>query len=106
MMGRTAARKSRLLKSCCPPPFTSVDRCSKGNPKTAISAIFGDLRRDSDMSGLAQERVAASRDRTYPCSAVSFKNRVRIGASNLPHRFPRIVHYLSFASEWHPTRDH
>jgi hypothetical protein len=49
-----------LAWSVFPTPFTSVNRCSKSIPKTAISAILGDLRRGLRAARLARQHVAES----------------------------------------------
>jgi hypothetical protein len=47
-------------KSRSPKPFTLVYRCSKHIPKTAIFAIFRDLRRGLQAGMLGRQHLAAS----------------------------------------------
>jgi hypothetical protein len=50
----------RMLTSRVHMPFTSVYRCSKNTPKTAICATSGGVRRAFEAGRLARQGIAAS----------------------------------------------
>ena len=58
--GDRRRRSCGVLQSRFATPFTLVDRCSKSTPKTATSAILGDLRRGLQVDRQARQHGAAS----------------------------------------------
>jgi hypothetical protein len=87
-----------------PRPCTVVDRRSKKVPKTATSAILGHARRDDQVPKPDRQVVSCEADRISCGCSWRSESLVGIGAPNLPHRFPRHVHYLRLKSRTQMAR--